>query len=349
MEKIQYKKESEQNNTSTLTFIKKHKTVVTAAVVAASLIGIARPSEKPAQARINPIVAGIIQGATLGAENGINYEIARHVGGFYNPYYGYNYAPVYAPQTGYNYAPVYTSPYSGYNYAPVYTPQYGGYNYAPVYTSPYSGYNYAPVYTPQNSGYNYAPVYTPQSRGYNYAPVYTPQYNNNQQRIYRTPVSRNTVVPYTGTSNAFKQDYAIATGGNYSQQSTQIPKTTVYPAPKQVISWPEERILALQKEQRQNEMKIAAIQKQESEKNAAVMKEQYNQNAVATPIKILRRKDNAPVGINTEKNSVNNIKNASLTSNTNGLVGAFLVTVAGFGFAGYKIVQRNNSKQDNHF
>ena len=183
----------EKNNSySNLIEIKRPRTIVTAAVVAASLLGVLRPSQKPAEARMNPIVAGIIQGTVQGLANGVNYDIARNEGYYGGNYYGgycsqpaispYPVGPQYGPG-GYpvyqSYAPTYSQPLiSPYPVGPQYGP--GGYpayqSYAPTYSQPLiSPYPVGPQYGA--GGYQTyvppTPVYTP-STYVSPTPVYTP-------------------------------------------------------------------------------------------------------------------------------------------------------------------------------
>ena len=241
MEKIN-KIGGDQNKYTTLNTVKKPSTIVTAAVIGASLLGVLRPSEKPAQAHVNPIVAGLVQGFTYGLENGVNYEIARHVGGFYNPYYGGAYGgyegsyPTYPG--GY---PAYVSPYNGYNCAPAYVTPFNGYNYAPTYVSPFNGYNDAPAYVSPYGGTEGSYPVSP----YNAAPVYVPPVQS-----YVPPVTYST--PSSTPAQIVVQPQVV-----YQSQTLQAPAPVVVeplPKSKVVMSWPEkEAIIAAQNQKLQEE------------------------------------------------------------------------------------------------
>ncbi|MGC8479685.1 MAG: hypothetical protein ACP5M9_03385 [Candidatus Micrarchaeia archaeon] len=238
------KKSGERNSNSTLNIIKKPKTLVTATVIAASLMGALRPSEKPAEARINPIVGGLIIGTLNGLEAGVNYDIARNIGGIYEGY-GYGYTPYCGGIEGSypvysNCAPAYVSPYNGYNYAPAYVSPYNGYNDAPAYVTPYNGYNNAPTYISPYSTEGSYPVYQ------NSAPAYVTPYNNTVgPTSYAAPQSTETYVAPTNYTNTNMQQGYTA---------------TLFPKPKVVMTWPEKRALELQYAMRNN-----AIQKQQAQ------------------------------------------------------------------------------------
>ena len=265
MEKIN-KTGGDQNKYTTLNIVKKPSTIVTAAVIGASLLGVLRPSEKPAQAHVNPIVAGLVQGFTYGLENGVNYEIARHVGGFYNPYYGGAYGgyegsyPTYSG--GY---PAYVSPYNGYNCAPAYVSPFNGYNYAPTYVSPFNGYNYAPAYVSPYAGTEGSYPVSP----YNAAPVYVPPVQS-----YVPPQ-----ITYSAPSSA-PQQIVVQPQVVYQSQTLQAPAPVVVeplPQSKVIMSWPEKQAIIAAQNQKLQEEKLTLEYEIQNEKAAlAAQKAQHN-------------------------------------------------------------------------
>ena len=274
MEKIN-KTGGNQTKYTVLNTVKKPSTIVTAAVIGASLLGVLRPSEKPAQAHVNPIVAGLVQGFTYGLENGVNYEIARHVGGFYNPYYGGGYGGGYSTYPdGY---PAYVSPYNGYNGAPAYVSPFNGYNGAPAYVSPYG------------STEGYSTSVTP----YGVAPVYVPPVQS-----YVPPVTYS--APLSAPQQVIVQPQTV-----YQSQTLQTPAPVIIepsPQSKVIMSWPEKEAIIAQN-QRLQEEKVALAREIQSEKAAAAA-----QNAQST----VAKNNSKSFSVSIEKDTFKN-KNEKIT------------------------------------